>query len=86
MTANTATLTSTVAARFLRTGEVVTVGGFMRVTISDVDTNWGDGYVQILGTDVTGQIWAHLYAKDEMVEVIDVVAEDEAFRALLAAL
>ena len=86
MTAIPATIVSNIAARFLRVGEVVTVGGFMRATITDVNAAWGDGYVRVVAVDSAGQEWVVLYAKDQMVPLVDVAAADEALRVALAAL
>lgn len=69
--------TSTVAARFLRAGEVVTVGGFMRLTITTVDASFGDGCVRIEGVDAGDRTWVELFTKDQAVEVVDLVAEGE---------
>ena len=92
--ATPATLVSNIAARFLRVGEVVilrvgevvTVGGFMRATITDVNAAWGDGYVRVVAMDSADQAWVVLYTKDQMVPLVDVAAADEALRAALAAL
>ena len=86
MTAIPATIVSNIAARFLRVGEVVTVGGFMRATITDVNAAWGDGYVRVVAMDSADQAWVVLYTKDQMVPLVDVAAADEALRAALAAL
>lgn len=86
MATTPATLVSNIAARFLRVGEVVTVGGFMRATITDVNAAWGDGYVRVVAVDSADQEWVVLYTKDQMVPLVDVAAADEALRAALAAL
>jgi len=70
MATTPATLVSNIAARFLRVGEVVTVGGFMRATITDVNAAWGDGYVRVVAVDSADQEWVVLYTKDQMVPLV----------------
>lgn len=81
-----ATLTSTVKARFLMAGDTVRIGAHMRIRVTDVDSNFGDGYVRITGADVYDQEWVEMYAKDTMVELVDTDAEDAEFAALMRAL